>query len=209
MDNISCQSCHRQTQITADRLTPSEIKLINNPEKIGRIRGSDGIFTYSPFENVVNGKFNLRQIDFINQRLALYDPLKHKDYKIAYFVDRGYYDTTDDLWKNYGITGKEKYSPISKRVGFIVTLVKANSSASNAGIKRGDNIYAMKPMSLRGELNRKVLYVRNTADIKEFLKLNIPTKIYAVRKNILTSFDLHPVDNYSYDNADSHVTFKP
>ena len=46
---FACMDCHRQTQIRVNNLIPREPLIRKNPDKIGRIRGSDGIFTWYPF----------------------------------------------------------------------------------------------------------------------------------------------------------------
>lgn len=45
----ACANCHKQTQISVRRLIPREPLIQRNPDKVGNIRGSDGIFTWHPF----------------------------------------------------------------------------------------------------------------------------------------------------------------
>lgn len=49
VDAETCANCHRQTQISVLNLVPKEPDIVNNPEKIGNIRGSDSVFTWHPF----------------------------------------------------------------------------------------------------------------------------------------------------------------
>ncbi len=44
-----CMACHRQTQIKISSLIPNEPLIRNNPDKVGSIRGCDGVFTWHPF----------------------------------------------------------------------------------------------------------------------------------------------------------------
>jgi len=46
-----CMACHKQTSIKVSNLIPNEPLIRNNPDKVGRIRGSDGIFTWHPFDD--------------------------------------------------------------------------------------------------------------------------------------------------------------
>lgn len=52
----SCMQCHRQTSISVKNLIPREKLIQNNPASVGRIRGSDGIFTWYPFAEGVARK---------------------------------------------------------------------------------------------------------------------------------------------------------
>lgn len=52
VDKVSCANCHRQTQISVRNLIPKEPEIINNPEKVGNIRGSDGVFSWYPIHSV-------------------------------------------------------------------------------------------------------------------------------------------------------------
>jgi hypothetical protein len=47
--SLRCMDCHRQTQISIGNLIPKEPVIARNPGRHGRIRGSDGIFTWHPF----------------------------------------------------------------------------------------------------------------------------------------------------------------
>ncbi len=49
-DTLVCAGCHRQTQISVRNLIPNEKLIVNNPDKVGNIRGCDGIFTWYPFD---------------------------------------------------------------------------------------------------------------------------------------------------------------
>ena len=95
IDSESCSNCHKQTQITVNRLVPKEPLIYKNPDKVGNIRGSDGIFTWTPID--VNTaakdpsdekKVYLRQYDRDNKIVALYDPLIHSEYKLTYYVQQ-------------------------------------------------------------------------------------------------------------------------
>jgi hypothetical protein len=50
VDSTTCGGCHRQTQISVRSLIPHEPNIIQNPTKVGNIRGCDGIFTWHPFD---------------------------------------------------------------------------------------------------------------------------------------------------------------
>ena len=50
VDAVSCASCHKQTQISVRNLIPKEPLIIKNPQSVGNIRGSDGIFTWYPWD---------------------------------------------------------------------------------------------------------------------------------------------------------------
>ena len=95
VDSESCAQCHRQTQITVNRLIPKEPLIYNNPAKVGNIRGCDGIFTWYPFDvNSVSAspdvkqKLYLRQFDRNNKIVAMYDSLLHGEYKLTTYVQR-------------------------------------------------------------------------------------------------------------------------
>lgn len=49
VDSHTCSNCHRQTQISVRNLTPKDPDVVKTPNKIGNIRGCDGVFTWHPF----------------------------------------------------------------------------------------------------------------------------------------------------------------
>lgn len=57
-DEVSCATCHRQTQTSLWNLIPREPLIYDNPEKVSNIRGSDGIFSWHPFseQSISDGK---------------------------------------------------------------------------------------------------------------------------------------------------------
>jgi hypothetical protein len=76
VDAVNCARCHNQTQISVRNLIPKEPIIRLNPQSVGNIRGSDGIFTWQPFE--------LSSI-----RASAYDPItpnveqpKYRDYDL-------------------------------------------------------------------------------------------------------------------------------
>ena len=95
VDSVSCSNCHRQTQITVNRLIPKEPLIYKNPEKVGNIRGSDGVFTWTPFDVSTAAKdptdvkeLRLRKYDRDNKIVAMYDPILHLDYKLTPYVQK-------------------------------------------------------------------------------------------------------------------------
>lgn len=50
-DAQQCSRCHRQTGISALKLTPGDPVLLARPDLVGSIRGSDGIFSWHPFRS--------------------------------------------------------------------------------------------------------------------------------------------------------------
>lgn len=99
IDSESCSNCHRQTQITVNRLVPKEPLIYKNPEKVGNIRGSDGIFTWTPLDiNTAAKDANdtkqvyLRRYDRDNKIVTLYDPILHSDYKLTTYVQKSLAD---------------------------------------------------------------------------------------------------------------------
>ena len=90
VDNITCSGCHKKTQISVKRLIPNFLEekkpLLKN---LGAIRGSDGIFTWHPYE-VSNPKKlkrrNWRRYDLENNIVQEYNQAIHKDYKITKYV---------------------------------------------------------------------------------------------------------------------------
>lgn len=207
-DSLSCQSCHKQTQVTVDRLIPSEPNIRNNLEKVGSIRGSDGIFTYSPFGSINNGSFTYRDYDLRNGRIAFYSKEKYPEYKIAYFVDKGQSNRDSMLWKEYGFTGKEKYSPISNTVGLYVTAVKSRSTAMANGIRPGDIIYFARAIQPRDNLTRRGIYLRNAKEL-EFMLVkhkDNPVECLFVRGNTKSKYVFYP-KNYTFDNTTGGVTY--
>lgn len=50
VDSHTCTSCHKQTQASHRHMIPKEPLIINNPEKVGNVRGSDTGFTWHPFD---------------------------------------------------------------------------------------------------------------------------------------------------------------
>ena len=70
-----------------------------NPEKVGNIRGSDGIFTWTPLDiNTAAKDANdtkqvyLRRYDRDNKIVTLYDPILHSDYKLTTYVQKSLAD---------------------------------------------------------------------------------------------------------------------
>lgn len=99
VDSDSCSACHRQTQISVNRLIPKEPLIYNNPEKVGNIRGSDGVFTWTPFDISAISKdpsetkvISLRKHDTDNNIVILYDRLMHTEYKLTPYVQRSLAD---------------------------------------------------------------------------------------------------------------------
>lgn len=93
-DNISCSQCHRQTFISVTRLVPREPAVVRNESKIGRIRGYDGIFSWHPFDpstvsfdGRIVPRLKFRNYDIKNKIIALYDPVKHADYRLTRYVE--------------------------------------------------------------------------------------------------------------------------
>jgi len=203
MDDSRCQSCHAQTQVSVDRLIPGEKIIYEHPNLTGRIRGSDGIFSWNPYGKVYkDGTYEFRKQEFENGRIAFYDPEIHKNYKIAYFVDRGEYDHRNKIWDIYGLTGIEKYSKFINRVGFLVTDVKVGGNAAKSGIKRNDVIYMATPVDKRSPAPAKTGYaVKNFDDLEFMSKSHSPVRFYFVRNNTQSNTIMYPV-NYTFDNSE-------
>jgi len=71
VDPVACADCHRQTQISVRNLVPKDPTVISEPDTIGNIRGSDGIFTWHPFsksndEYIQSGNIFFRSYDVDN-----------------------------------------------------------------------------------------------------------------------------------------------
>lgn len=95
VDSVTCAACHRQTQITVARLIPREPIIYNNPQKVGNIRGSDGIFTWYPFDvsSIASEPTNApalktRRYDANNNIAVMYNPTIHKEYRLTNYVQR-------------------------------------------------------------------------------------------------------------------------
>ncbi len=99
VDEVSCASCHRQTQISVRNLIPKEPLIIKNPGTVGNIRGCDGIFTWHPFSKKSVRKssseptppaISLRKYDTENGFVKLYKSEETgfdlEDYKITEYV---------------------------------------------------------------------------------------------------------------------------
>lgn len=98
VDSVSCANCHRQTQTSVLNLVPREPLIINNPSKVGNIRGSDAVFTWHPFTNssIRNNdqepepKLNLRKYDtqynFVKVLRYGEKPTGYEAYKLTEFV---------------------------------------------------------------------------------------------------------------------------
>lgn len=84
IDQESCSSCHRQTQTSTRNLFPSE-PIIKYSEHVGNIRGSDGIFTWHPFDKKSFASGKLRQFDIDNNIIEIYDG-SNADYKLTKYV---------------------------------------------------------------------------------------------------------------------------
>jgi hypothetical protein len=74
-------------------LVPHEPVMIHNPDKVGNIRGCDGIFTWHPFDADALQKSETqpstlhgRNIDFKNHTVEIFDPAIHKGYKFTGYV---------------------------------------------------------------------------------------------------------------------------
>lgn len=50
VDSHTCTSCHKQTQASHRHMIPKEPLIIDNPTKVGNVRGSDSGFTYHIFD---------------------------------------------------------------------------------------------------------------------------------------------------------------
>ena len=204
MDDSRCQSCHAQTQVSVDRLIPGEKIIYENPELTGRIRGSDGIFSWNPYGVVnKNGTYTFRKSDINEGRIAFFNPEQHNDYKIAYFVDRGETDHRNKIWEIYGLTGIEKYNKLINRVGFLVTDVKAGGPAALAGIRRNDLIYLADSIKDRSEPIIKAGYtMRDFDDLMFMTKSKTPVKFVFLRNGVQTSAVMYPT-TYVFDNSES------
>lgn len=97
VDSHTCASCHQQTQISVLNLTPREPLIIDNPAKVGNIRGSDGGFTWHPFdpkcirmsEQEPELKIALRPYDFehkVVKVLQYGEPYKGSEHKLTQYV---------------------------------------------------------------------------------------------------------------------------
>lgn len=51
IDSFTCANCHRQTQASHRHMIPKEPLIINNPRKVGSVRGCDNVFTWSPIDS--------------------------------------------------------------------------------------------------------------------------------------------------------------
>lgn len=97
VDRVSCAHCHRQTGISVNNLVPEEPIIRDNQPKVGNIRGSDGIFTWHPFdESCIQNKTGETQPDIVLRKYDLdhhiveeYQPGKQyeDDYKLTGYVD--------------------------------------------------------------------------------------------------------------------------
>lgn len=98
-DQDNCINCHKQTQISVSNLIPKEPLIINNPEKVGNIRGSDSVFTWYPFHTDAvslnlsskSTTMRFREYDIVNKTIMIWeaDKLKNpelKDYRLTEFV---------------------------------------------------------------------------------------------------------------------------
>ena len=94
VDPVACADCHRQTQISVRNLVPKDPTVINQPDTIGNIRGSDGIFTWHPFSKYNNNYTESDSIFFrpydVNNSLVIYtkfNPSPNK-YKLTLSVQK-------------------------------------------------------------------------------------------------------------------------
>ena len=95
--STTCVNCHRQTMIGVDRLIPREPSIGLHRSKVGTIRGSDGIFTWHPFDidctnTTERGSkaLKLRQYD-LEQRYVVRSSSRRVDanaYKLSLFVEK-------------------------------------------------------------------------------------------------------------------------
>jgi hypothetical protein len=67
LDSKLCAGCHRQTAISVRNLIPREPLIINNPQKVGNIRGCDAVFTWYPF-----ARRSIRSNDLLPPEPTLY-----------------------------------------------------------------------------------------------------------------------------------------
>ena len=96
LDSHTCAGCHRQTQISVSHLTPKEPLIMDNPSKVGNIRGCDAVFTWYPFdETTIPGKgsgseltASLRKHDSMNGVIKIHgkNNAKNNSYKLTKFV---------------------------------------------------------------------------------------------------------------------------
>jgi len=97
VDSVSCANCHRQTQISVLNLVPKEPLIINNPKKVGNIRGCDAVFTWHPFtyasvrksdEEKEPEKIGLRRYDLDNKTVKIWknETYSLEKYKLTEFV---------------------------------------------------------------------------------------------------------------------------
>jgi hypothetical protein len=95
VDSSSCSDCHRQTQISVLNLIPNDKNIQRNFKSVGNIRGSDGVFTWYPFDKKVIGQHKnfqqnipLREIDFEKGYVQWFDSEIHRygDYQLTSYV---------------------------------------------------------------------------------------------------------------------------
>lgn len=97
VDSVTCANCHRQTQISVRDLVPREPLIINNPSKVGNIRGCDAVFTWHPFTNAsvrqndeepAPERITLRQYDIDNKVVKIWknETYSLPEYKLTEFV---------------------------------------------------------------------------------------------------------------------------
>jgi hypothetical protein len=93
IDVVTCANCHRQTQISVLNLVPREPLIINNPDKVGNIRGCDAVFTNSSVrendEQPAPERISLRKYDLDNKTVKIWKGGTYDlpgDYKLTEFV---------------------------------------------------------------------------------------------------------------------------
>jgi hypothetical protein len=191
MDSFSCQRCHKQTFVPNNRLLPNEPIIKNNPDKIGRIRGYDGIFTWQPFDESciskdgTNQGFKLRSYDFEKGYVEYYDPIKHKDYVLTGFFQKELIqeeipvalrtkpvhlnvvdNASDYLGIKTSIANPEfvKYYKKAWNGGLYIDEVKPNGIFYNVGIKNGNVLAGIA-------LGNKSYATLKPKDLEDILKL--------------------------------------
>lgn len=99
IDTITCAECHRQTQTSVSNLIPAEPLIHDNPSKVGNIRGSDGVFTWYPFQQSAiraddttpQANVQLRKWDVDNRFVIMFDEKQYQyatGYKLTEYVQK-------------------------------------------------------------------------------------------------------------------------
>jgi len=96
-NEVTCATCHRQTQTSLWNLIPKEPLIYENPNKVANIRGSDGIFSWHPFADTSIGdgiikpvKTEARDYDLKNLTIKIVrsgiDPVDTETYRLTQYV---------------------------------------------------------------------------------------------------------------------------